>query len=55
MFFDHFKQTLNALPEVPDASKLTAYASLETTRAFFMPITPEEEAVAKRGAAVSVA
>ncbi|KAI8470535.1 MAG: hypothetical protein J3K34DRAFT_420408 [Monoraphidium minutum] len=43
-FFQLFKETLAGRPEVPDATKDRAIASVATTRLYFRPIEPEEEA-----------
>lgn len=43
-FFDHFATTLEELPEVPQSSRATALAAVAGTKAFFTPLTPEEEA-----------
>jgi hypothetical protein len=42
-FFQRFQEALDDLPEIPPATKKTAIASVKTTRAYFKPITAEEE------------
>lgn len=51
-FFQHFKEALDDMPEVPEETKARAAASVATTRAYFRPITPEEEGA--RAAANSI-
>lgn len=41
-FTQRFQEALDDLPEIPEATKRRAVASVATTRAHFRPLSPDE-------------